>query len=276
MASGLAEKRQGKGNAGIKDRAISPTAGIKPYKINKAYRYFYDDFKGRPLCAKANGAGAATGTAADTNLCFTGKNTWEYFIIGTQTVVAPVIGTGGLDVKLDDGAAGGDGAEFSLGITAQSPAAFTIGTDAFYLKLKFSIADQSGMLTFYTGFRLAEAGQAAVSGYDTYGLIGLNRVNASTTAKIVIADELDADAGAVVDTTNTYVEGDDLTLGVYVDKGGTFTYTINGAAPTTVATLKGTSGDVMVPVIHFVDHGDTPGATLLKEFECGLLEANVR
>ena len=105
MSSGLSEVRGGRG---IKDRQISSTAGIRKHKLALNDRYFYDNFKGRPLCAKSDGAGAATGTAADLNLCNTGKNIFEYFIIGIQTVVALVIGVGGLDIKLDDGAAGAE------------------------------------------------------------------------------------------------------------------------------------------------------------------------
>mgnify|MGYP001575098934 CR=1 FL=1 len=273
MASGLAEIRRG---PGLKDRHFSDTAGIRKHKLALNDRYFYDNFKGRPLCAKTNGAGAATGTAGDENVCYTGKNCFEYFIIGTQTVVAPVIGASGLDIKLDDGAAGADGAEFSLGITAQSPAAYTVGTDEFYLKLKVKVTDQSGLATFFTGFRLAEAGQAAITGYDTYGAIGYKRVNAATTGDVYIASELDGDANADVDTTNDFVEGTSYTFGVYVDKGGNFTYTIDGVAPTTTEKLQATSGDVMVPFFRFTDHTDTPGAVLIEEFECGLIDANVR
>jgi hypothetical protein len=273
MASGLAEIRRG---PGIKDSQISPTAGIRRHKLKLDDRYFYDNFKGRPLCAKADGAGAATGTAGDVNLCNTGKNIFEYFIIGTQTVVAPVIGASGLDIKLDDGAAGSDGAEFSLGITAQSPAAFTVGTDAFYMKLKFKVTDQSGLATFFAGFRLVEASQAAITGYNTYGAIGYKRVNAATTGDVYIASELDGDANTDVDTTDGYTEATSMTLGVFVDLGGNFRYEVDGVAPTVTEALQATAGDVMVPFFRFTDHTDTPGAVLIEEFECGLIDADVR
>lgn len=273
MANGLAEKRRG---AGIKNRNVSDTAGIRKHKLALDDRYFYDNFKGRPLCAKSNGAGAATGTAADLNLCNTGKNTYEYFIIGTQTAVAPVIGASGLDIKLDDGADGSDGAEFTLGITAQGHAAYTVGTDAFYMKLKVKVTDQSGLATFFCGFRLAEAYQAAITGYNTYGAIGYKRVNAATTGDVYIASELDGNANADVDTTNDFVEATSYTFGVYVDKGGNFRYTIDGVAPTTTEALQATAGDVMIPFFRFTDHTDTPGAVLIEEFECGLQDADVR
>jgi hypothetical protein len=273
MANGLAVIRRG---SGLKDFHLSDVAGIRRHKIAHDDRYFYDNFKGRPLCAKTNGAGAATGTAGDTNQMYTGKNVFEYFIIGTQTVVAPVVGTGGLDIKFDDGATGGDGVEFSLGITSQAPAAYVVGTDEFYMKIKVNVADQSGLAQFFAGFRLAEAYQAAITGYDTYGAIGYKRVNASTTGDIYIASELDGDASADVDTTDDFVEGTDYTFEVRVDKGGNFKFFVNGALPSTTKTLQATSGDVLVPFFRQVDHADTPGATLIKEFECGLLDANVR
>ncbi len=274
MANGLAEKR-GRGHDGIKNRNLSNTAGIRLHKLNLSDRFLYEDFKGtQPIVVADVGAGA--GTTTTTNLIHTGSNLFECNVVGTQTVFYPTLGTGGYDFKGDDGATGSEGFELTAGITAQSRMAFTAGTDAFYMKFKFSVADQSGMASMYCGFRLAEAYQAAIASYDTYGAIGLNRVNASAVAKIVIADELDADAGAVVDTTNTYTETDDLTLGVYVAKDGTFSYTINGAAPTVTATLKATAGDVLIPFICTLDHTDTPGATIFKELEIGLIDANVR
>jgi hypothetical protein len=85
------------------------------------------------------------------------------------------------------------------------------------------------------------------------------------------------DGGEVTtDTTEDYTEGDTLELGVYVDKGGNVTYTINGHSPATSVAFQFDDTDVIVPFIFFIDHTDTPGATLFKEFTCGLLEANVR
>ena len=273
MATGLAEIRRG---PGLKDRHFSDTAGLRLHKLNQADRFMYEDFKGgMPMLTADIGGGAATTTGINV-LQTAGRNLFELAPIGTQTVMYPALGTGGMDFKGDDGAAGSDGFELTCGITAQSRMAFTAGTDAFYTKFKFSVADQSGMAVMYVGFRLAEAYQATIGGYDTYGAIGINRVNAATAADIVIADELDADAGAVVDTTDNYTEGDDLTLGVYVDAGGNFRYTINGAAPTTTQAFRATAGDVLVPFILTLDHTDTPGATLFKEWEVGLLDANVR
>lgn len=273
MASGLAEKR---GRPGLSNRQLSELAGIRKHKIALDDRYFYDNFKGRPLISKSNGAGAATGTAADVNIMWTGKNMWEYFIVGTQTIVAPTIGTGGLNICLDNGDTGSEGAEYTLGVTAQSQAAYTVGTDAFYLKCKFKIEDQSGMTSMYVGFRLAEGYQAAIASYDTYGAIGMTRVNASTTGDIKIASELDGDANAVVDTTMDFVENTFYTFGVYVSKGGAFSYSVDGVAPTVTEELVATAGDVLVPFIVYLDHTDTPSAVTVAEFECGLLDANVR
>ena len=272
MASGLAEIRRG---AGLKNRHFSDTAGLRVHKLALDDRFVYENFKGGlPSLVADLGGGAATTTGI--NVLNTGKNQFELAVIGTQTVMYPALGTGGYDFKGDDGAAGSDGFELTCGVTAQSKMAFTVGTDEFYLKFKFSVADQSGMASLYAGFRLAEAYQASIAGYDTYGAIGINRVNAATAADIVIADELDGDAGAVVDTTDNYTEGDNLTLGVYVDLGGNFRYTINGVAPTTTQAFQATAADVLVPFIIMIDHTDTPGATIFKEFECGLIDANVR
>ena len=272
MASGLAEIRRG---PGLKDRHFSDTAGIRKHKLNLADRYFYEDFKGGlPLVAASIGAGAATTTGV--NVLQTSKNLFELSVVGTQTVCYPTLAATGYDFKGDDGATGSEGFELSLGVTASSQAAYTVGTDAFYMKFKVSIADQSGMASMYCGFRLAEAYQAAIASYNTYGAIGMTRVNAATTGDIKIASELDGDANAVVDTTMDFVEGTAYTFGVYVDLGGNFTYTVDGVTPTTTEPNQATAGDVLVPFIITLDHTDTPGATIFREFECGLIDQNVR
>jgi hypothetical protein len=275
VASGLAEKRKGKGNSGIKDRAVSDTAGIKPYKLNQAYRYAYEDFKmASPLCVADLGGGAATGTQDDVNLLITPKNIWEYAIIGTQTIVAPIQNAAGLDIKFDD--ANNDGVEFTLGNHANAPLVFTAGTDAFYAKLKYQITHQSGAAEFRFGFRKVQTYTHVLNTYTDFACIGHARTNASATTDIKTVTDNDDAGETTTDSTLDYTEATDVTLGVYVNKGGWVTYTVDGRLVTAAPAFQFDAGDSIIPFIFLITHTDTANAVILKEFECGLAEANVR
>ena len=124
----------------------------------------FEEFRSAPLLAGKAG-GAATGTAGDENIMCIGDSMFEYHILGTQTILGPQLVAAGLDIGMDQTA--NDGVEITQGILARQKHAFTVGTDgAFYLKVKFTIADVSGTDDCAVGFRKAEAYQANIDDYD--------------------------------------------------------------------------------------------------------------
>jgi hypothetical protein len=237
---------------------------IRMRKLDRRSVHTY--FETRPLAAKANGAGACTGTAGDTNImAFPWGNVFEYHIKGTQTIVCPVIGTNGLDVGLDQ--TDDDGVEVTMGITALSPLAFVVGTDpAFFVRLKFSIADVSGTDDCAVGFRKAEAYQAAIDNYDEGAFLNV------ISGDIKIETILNNGATTTTDTTDNWADGETHTLEVHVSAAGVVTYKIDGDAPTTTAAFTFDSGEVVVPFFYYLHTTDVAGAIELIEFECGLLE----
>lgn len=265
MANGLAEIRRG---PGLKDRHISASAGIKPYKLDLGAKYFYDNFKSRVHTSLATGA-ATGGATGNVNVMDSGKLQYEYHIKGAgQTITTPVLEADGLDISLDQ--TDDEGAEYSLGILSRNAAAFTVGTHSFYGKLKLKIADVSGTDDCAFGFRKAEAYQAAIDNYDE--MAALNVILGDITIETI----LNNGATTSTDTTANVADGGTVTLGVFVDLGGNVRYEIDGAAPSTTAAFKFDAGEVVVPFFYFLQATTSPGKVHLQELEVGLLEANVR
>lgn len=217
-------------------------------------------FTVNPVTAGIAG-GAATGAAGDENVMIFPNNTFEYHILGTQTIVAPVISADGLEAALDD--TDDDGIEIGQGITARSPAAFTIGTDAFYVKVKFVVEDVSGTDDCAVGFRGDEAYQANIDDYND--MAALNVISGA----IYIEDIDDNGATDSTDTTDTWGDGETHTLEVYVDGDGAVTYQIDGAAPTVTDAHTIDSGDVVVPFLYFLNSTDKTELTIVS-WECGV------
>lgn len=225
-------------------------------------RNLYENFKVNPVTA-LKGGGAAGGTATNVNVMSLGKNMFEYHIIGTQTITAPTLTTGGLLAGLDD--ANGDGVEYTNGITADSPVAFTVGTDACFFRCKFSVADVSGAGECAVGFRTVEAYQAAIDDYNNMAVLNMQggAINIETID--------DNAATTTTDTTNTWADGETHTFEVRVSAARAVTYLIDGAAPTVTAAFTWDANDVIVPFFHMKNTTDTAGNIILKEWEVGLL-----
>lgn len=221
-------------------------------------------FDSTPLSVKKVGAGAATGTAGDENLNLIGGVTWEYHVLGTQTVVAPSLGTYGLNIVQDD--AENDGTEHCLGINANNKGVFTVGTDAaFFATMKFYIDDVSGTDDCAFGFRKVEAYQAAIDNYDE--MAALNVISGD----IKIETILNGGATTTTDTTDNWADTGIHELGIYVSAAGVVTYTIDGAAPTTTAAFTFDDAEVVVPFFYQLAAADPEAAAVeLIEFHCGL------
>jgi len=225
-------------------------------------RYTLEKFQSDPItCVKAGGIALGT-TGAENNMCL-GSNMFEYHILGAgQTILAPTLAATGLLASLD--LVNDKGAEYSQGILANSKQAMVIGTDKFYFKCKFTIADISGTDDCAVGFRLAEAYQANIDDYND--MAALNVISGAITIETIVG------GGATVptDTTNTWIDGATHTLEVYVNKAGVVTYKIDGAAPTVVAAYTFTDAIVVVPFFYFLHAAVAPGAITLIQWECGL------
>ena len=170
---------------------------------------------------------------------------------------------GGVNIGLDQ--ADDEGMEMSQGITAQSNRAFIVDTDAFYLKVKFSIQTVAGTDDCAVGFRLAEPYQATVNGYNDYAMLN------SILGVLNIETDLNGADPVTTDTTNDdWADGETHTFGVFVDITGAVTYTIEGAAPTATAAFTFDTGDVIVPFMYHINDPSFSGAIIVQSWECGI------
>ena len=225
-------------------------------------RYTIEKFECDPVTSIKAG-GAAAGATGNENMMCLGHNMFEYHVLGAgQTILAPSLVATGLLVSLDQ--TDNEGAEYTQGILARAKQAMVIGTDEFYFKLKFSIADVSGADEVAVGFRKAEAYQANIDDYADMAV--LNVIGGAINIETMIGA-----AGTVTtDTTDTWADAAVHTLEVYVRRDGVVTYKVDGAAPTTVAAYTFTDALTVVPFFHLLHATTTPGDVILQEWECGL------
>jgi len=227
-------------------------------------RYTLELFESDPVTSLKTG-GAAAGATGNENIMSFGKNLFEYHILGTQTILAPSLVASGLNIGMDQ--TDNDGVEISQGILARNKMAFTIGTDAFFIKATFTIANVSGSDDCALGFRLAEAYQATVDGYNDMAVLNV------ISGDIKVETILNGGGATTTDTTDNWLDTKTHTLEVYVSAAGVVSYKIDGVAPTAVPAPAFTfdDADVVVPFLYLIQaNADQTGVVALQSWECGL------
>lgn len=215
-------------------------------------KYLFDNFQLQPISAKVAG-GAATGTAGDNNVLFTANAQYEWFVIGTQTILAPALDTFGLNLVQD--AVSGDGIELLVGQTALSPFAFIIGSDAaFFMTFVFKVQDASGVNPGIIGFRKAQAFDATLANYTDFATIGI--VGTANPNTLQIQTQIATGGVVTTNTTQTVADGATTALTVKVSAAGVVTYQINYAAPTVTAAYTFANALTVVPFVRFTEAAD--------------------
>ena len=223
----------------------------------------YCIFKSNPVVCKNDGT-AVAGAASETDFMAIDGTNFEYFTLtaGTQAIKLPTITANGLDVRLD--ALDNEGMEMGEGITARSKSAFTIGTDAFYLKVKFYLTDVNDFDIMAIGFRLAAAYNQDLYAYNTYA--GIN-VNNGTVNGI---DDLNGSAAHETDMEEDWLDGTAHTLEIRISSGKAVTQYFDGAAVTTPLVFSWTDTDTVVPFFHILGDATAAGEVAIQSWECGL------
>lgn len=236
-----------------------PLAPVKQRRLDADYTY--EKFQTAPVCTLAGG-GATAGTDTATNIAAFENNIFEYYNIGTQTLLGPTIAADGLLASLD--LTNNEGVEYTQGITARSKSAFVIGTSpAFFLKVGLLVADVSGSDICAVGFRKTQAYQSAFADYTDKACIS------KKNGDIYIVTALNNAADVETDTTVNWSDATAKVLEVYVSDTGVATFKIDGVT-TAVATYTFDDGDTVVPFFHLLHDATTPGAVHIQSWECGL------
>ncbi len=232
-------------------------------------RYLFDSFAVDPVVSGVTSPGAPTGTAGNANALNSGTTMYRWYVIGTQTTLAPVLDTAGLGLNLvQDAAAGGDGLELCVGNPLYSPMAFTIGTDAaFFIQASFICQDTSGTNPLIIGFRRAVAFDATLANYTDFATIGL--VGTANPNTIQIQTQVNTLGVTTTNTTQTVADATRVQFKVSVSAAGVVTYQVNYAAPTVTAAFTFDTGDVVIPFVRFAQAADLTTYASCNLLECG-------
>lgn len=255
----------------ISTRAI-PDEAINAAKIQSdvkkgIYACYYGDVA--PHCATVlNSYGAPTGTGGDINSIYIPGPypvRGVYNVKGTQTLLAPLLGTSGLDISQDQ--TDNDGVEYVFGgpCTAQNLVKHTVGTtpDSF-IRIKLKIADVSGTDDCAVGFRKLEAFQANIDDYDEAAFINVILGNVKT--------ETILNGGTTVTsgTLTTWADGAEKELKVVLKARKCYFY-VNGVRVATPSHQFDLT-EVVVPFFFFLQATTTPGLVHITELEYGRLQ----
>ena len=240
-----------------------------------ARKYYYTNFDSIGSITQTDGT-LASGTAGEKNLVDIGGIPWELFNIGTNTVFGPVIASTGVDAVMTD--TNGNGCVFTpYANTINSPLTFTIGTHAFYAKLKVKVTDWSGvrlMVGFHGGASGTMQAHQTVGAFGDYTDLALIGNYAGGAVDVYTQQCINDTAPTDTDTTINLTDADVATFQVNVSAAGIVTYSmlIGSTAQTLTIPAVQTfdSTDNVNPMILMVNHTETATSTLFQEFQCGL------
>jgi len=144
---------------------------------------------------------------------------------------------------------------------------FTVGKAAFYAKLRYSIEDVSEVDYCFFGFRLkSQAAVAEPRGSATdYAVIGNNN------GDIDVETALNNSTNTVVDSTDSWADGESKTMEVYVALDGAATFKIDGQSPTVnTQAVTFDSADVLTPWFVAMKDASASCDVILERLEVGL------
>lgn len=235
--------------------------------INRRYwdqKYFFDSLQVQPISAKVGG-GAATGTAGDNNVLYTKFNAFEYWVLGTQTTLAPSLDAFGLNLAMTGTT--NQGLELNQGETAVSPALYTIGTsNAFFMRCEFQINDVTKVNPFIMGFRKIQTFTATLASYTDFATIGIvgTAGHLQTKTQVATGGVTTTDSGVLAVNATSY------SLGLYVDGSGNVTYQINDqpVAALTAVPFQFANATQVVPFLVLTDITTVTQASI-RNYEVG-------
>lgn len=263
-----------------------PAISRQAYGNIPGWQGFYCEFRNSPISSKRAG-GAATGTESDRNLlAFAGHGNvpgmvFEHNPIATQTILAPVVVAGGLDLGSQD-QTDNDGMQIHMGAEAMGIGAtqWTIGEQALYAEfLDIVIADVSGTDDFAFGWRKVEAVAAAIDDYND--LVCLNVISGDIKAETIVGNA----ATITTDTTLDWADAAKKSLRIEISKAGVVSYyystdaafDANGlrqkqswtACPAVVAYTFTDDLNVM-PFMYALQASDIMGVCTIRAIEAGV------
>lgn len=227
-------------------------------------------FNHMPWCYEKDGT-AAAGTDTGTNVMLIDGVAFDKTNIGAQTIFLPIWE---LDTGLDfyGDVANGEGWEIDQGQGTEAKHIFTVGTDAFYLKVKMTVTDVTGITMLFAGFRGVEPHDATFTNYLDYA--GLNVKGTGTTTRVINSYTDLNNSGTPTDTATSLSATDatEFELCIFVDSAGAVTYRNGSTADTVGTAFSFDSTDTVMPFITFTSSATDAAEVLIASYECGIWE----
>jgi hypothetical protein len=218
---------------------------------------------------------AYDGTAAVYNHAYFGAgNILAITAMGDNQASAPTMTANGWDIAGDQ--ADNEGNEVVGGVFGATGRPMIIGTDvAWYFLMSFQIGDIDGTDTFMCGLRTFEVHNNDYTAYDTYATMGTTQ--SADPMVIEIVEEINGDAGAVTDTTDTLQDATNCQFKFLVATDGTTTFQHDAdtpgtlEAPDAVTAFQFDDGDMVIPFCHYREHnaGGLADTVEIQHWEIG-------
>lgn len=239
-------------------------------------KYVYEDFLNLRTTDQngiilPSGAVSSTATGTVNHLYTPGGNVMAVAALGAGQTIAPSIVAAGLSIggdQTDD-----EGYELWTNFTGASGRPFFVGLDpAFFMRVKFTVGDVSGIDTLLCGFRRAEVNNATYTSYADYAALGWN--TGADPALIKTLTGLNG-TDTATSTTNTIADGIALTVEVKVSASGVVTYRHDAVtpgtlkAPSTTTAFTFDAGDPVIPFFHFLNTAALGDTVTVQSWEVG-------
>ena len=196
---------------------------------------------------------AFSDTAGDINLIYAGRYVLAMSPTTSGGATLPAQDATGLDTMAGNDT-DSDVNEYFSGVLGASGRPYWVGIDpAFYACAKLKIVDVSDSANINFGFQgvnSTAAGailpNATVGSHLNYALIGSVSGDIKTQTGIAGTD-------VITDTTDNWADNETHRVCVFVSGAGAVTYTLDGAAPTTVVAATLSSGIGFVPYLYEIN-----------------------
>ena len=199
-------------------------------------------------------------------------NTLSTAVIGTQTLLAPALATTGLNIAGDQ--VNNDGWEFrgvsSLAEGVLDKDYFKVGTSAaFFMKVKFSIADVSGIDDLRCGFsQKDEAFTATTDNYTDSAWMSV--ISGDIKTQTIIANAATVATDLTAPSSGDWADAASHTFKIMVSAAGVVTYELDDTAPTGAVAYTFADALLVTPMWFHRFDATSPGNIIWQTFEFGL------
>lgn len=222
------------------------------------------EFFDSPIVIQGPLGAAPAGTANALGWILSNYGSLNMTCIGTQTVVAPVLGPTGL--ILDQDLTTTEGAHYSASVQTISRKGFTVGKTAYMVCGRIVMGDWTDMC-YLIGLRAKEAYAADFNSYTQLAAIGGGTADGDSAYTYGIL----ADAATVAtDTTVNYTDATSAFVMIKVDIDGTVSIYLNGTKypvySVGTTALVFAAGTALVPFFQGVNIGGGDPDAVISEF----------